>query len=113
MNIVKKNLLINTESVSLKSPLSSIWDIKNPYWYPLVNCNREDIIAFDLKYVESNDKIELIRKLLKECGDTLKTSYNPAGGGDTGTESLAKQIASSKNQSANNPYAYAWDQGGK
>ena len=52
------------------------------------------------------------KAFLIKTGQTKQT-YNPAGGGDPGTESLGKRMAASKNQTTTNPYANAWDQGGK
>jgi hypothetical protein len=34
----------------------------------LFDCNRQDVIAFDLEYIENSDKLETIRNLLREHG---------------------------------------------
>jgi hypothetical protein len=61
------------DSKIIRSKLDTMWDIKHCYWYPLFDCNRQDIIAFDSGYIESRDKQKIIGKLLKEHG--VETLY--------------------------------------
>lgn len=56
------------DSENIKSRLDDVWDIKYPYWYPLFDCNRQDVIAFDSEYFENSDKLEIVRKLLRKQG---------------------------------------------
>ena len=59
-----KERLEEEYSQKIKRKLSIEWDIKYPYWYPLYDCNRRDVIAFDSEYTEKSNKLELIKKLL-------------------------------------------------
>lgn len=52
----------------IKRRLNTAWDIKNPYWYPLFDCKRKDVIALDSEYTEKSNKLETIKKLLIEHG---------------------------------------------
>lgn len=36
----------------LLKQLTSIWDIEKHYWYPLYECKRSDVIAFNDNYIE-------------------------------------------------------------
>lgn len=36
----------------LLKKLLSIWDIEKHYWYPLYDCKRSDVIAFNADYIE-------------------------------------------------------------
>lgn len=60
---------------------------------------------------EQTDTWSKDKPFLIKTGQT-KTTYNPAGGGDPGTESLAAKIAAQRNtgntQQTDNPYASAW-----
>lgn len=67
MTVIIK-LLEKSDSEKIKSRLNIIWHIKYPYWYPLFNCGRQDVIAFDSDYIENGDKLEIVRKILREHG---------------------------------------------
>ena len=61
-------LLEKGDSEKIKIELNDVWDIKYPYWYPLFDCNRQDVIAFDSEYIENSDRLEIVRNLLREHG---------------------------------------------
>lgn len=42
------------------SKLCSIWDINHPYWYPLYDCNRIDIISLESDCLE----VETLKNIL-------------------------------------------------
>jgi hypothetical protein len=65
---MKKRLLSQTESTQIKSAVSYTWDITKQYWYPLFDCSREDLVAFDSKYVDHDDKINFIKTILQQHG---------------------------------------------
>lgn len=44
--------------------MERVWDIRQPYWYPLFDCSREDLISFDSEYIESGEKLNDIITLL-------------------------------------------------
>jgi hypothetical protein len=58
-------LLDKNYSEKIKSRLNQVWDIKYQYWYPLFNCDIQDVIAFDSKYFEDSKKLEFVKRLLR------------------------------------------------
>lgn len=64
--VVNPISLLNSDDIRRK--LNIIWDITKPYWYPLFDCKRQDVIAFNSDYIENNKKLESIRQLLMEHG---------------------------------------------
>lgn len=49
----------------IRERVESIWDITQHYWYPLYECNRKDVIAFNDDYIEKDiKKIKYIQKIL-------------------------------------------------
>ncbi|NOU89756.1 hypothetical protein GC102_28985 [Paenibacillus sp. LMG 31460] len=56
-------------SLSLRNEMESVWDINRRYWYPLNECKRSDLIAFNADYIEDDkSKHEFILTVLKEHG---------------------------------------------
>ncbi|MDQ0116624.1 hypothetical protein [Paenibacillus harenae] len=58
--------LSNEEFNKIKEKLRQVWDYESPFWYPLDDCIRNDIIAFDSKFVQTQEKLEFIKVLLKK-----------------------------------------------
>lgn len=57
--------LESTRAEFLKKRIESTWDITQHYWYPLYDCKRSDVLAFDDDYIkEDTEKITDIRSLL-------------------------------------------------
>ncbi|MFD2216439.1 hypothetical protein [Metabacillus endolithicus] len=49
----------------LVKKLKFIWDIEKHYWYPLYDCKRSDVIAFNAEYIEDiADKVSEIQNFL-------------------------------------------------
>lgn len=59
--------------------MERIWDIRKPYWYPLFDCSREDLIAFNSEYIESEEKLNDIITLLKQHGVEQVTEFLETG----------------------------------
>lgn len=63
--------LNSTKAHFLKERLESTWDITDHYWYPITECKRSDVIAFDHNFIEEiGEKITDISHIL------LKLNYN-------------------------------------
>lgn len=57
--------LESSRAHSFKERIEIIWDITQHYWYPLYDCKRSDVLAFDSDYIEgSAEKIIDVRKIL-------------------------------------------------
>ena len=56
----------NQKAKGLEKKLKSTWDINKHYWYPLYDCKREDVIAFNADYIEDmEDKVsDIVNSLL-------------------------------------------------
>lgn len=67
---MKINLLEPNKAEELRSKIKNIWDINRSYWYPLFDCDRQDVIAFHyVDYIYDNyEKLENIRFLLRKHG---------------------------------------------
>jgi hypothetical protein len=63
------------KSLSLKQNLRGVWDINGYYWYPLAKTARNDIIAFDYKYVDDKSKIDFLKEILASHGVTYIYEY--------------------------------------
>jgi hypothetical protein len=63
--------LESTKAHFLKERIESSWDITDHYWYPLNECKRSDVLAFDHNIIEEvEEKITDVRHIL------LKLNYN-------------------------------------
>ena len=62
------NQIDQTAVDKLRRELSNQWEVTKQYWYPLFNINRNDVIAFDKTYIDSEVKISQVIKLLKRHG---------------------------------------------
>jgi hypothetical protein len=59
--------VLNQKAEGLEKKLKSIWDIEEHYWYPLNDCKREDVIAFNSEYIEDiESKVSDIQNILVE-----------------------------------------------
>lgn len=47
MKLALINLLEPNKAEELRCKLKNIWYINRHYWYPLFDCDRQDVIAFD------------------------------------------------------------------
>lgn len=61
MNYVKLDV---KEAIILKDRLNESWNIMHHYWYPLYDCIRDDLIAFDSEYIECDEKMLFLREIL-------------------------------------------------
>ncbi|WP_339190481.1 hypothetical protein MKX33_11210 [Paenibacillus sp. FSL R5-0490] len=60
----KKAIISEEVSSNSRKDMERVWDIRQPYWYPLFDCSREDLISFDSEYIESEEKLNDIITLL-------------------------------------------------
>ena len=64
-----ENILLNENIKSdISKKLKVIWDIAEHYWYPLASCKRDDLIAFDSRYINNSEKIKYIKGILIDNG---------------------------------------------
>ena len=57
--------VLNQQADDLITKLKSVWDIEKHYWYPLYDCKRSDVIAFNDDYIEDiESKISDIKNFL-------------------------------------------------
>jgi hypothetical protein len=55
----------NQKAEILIDNLKSVWDIGDHYWYPLSDCKRNDVIAFNSNYIdEVESKISDIKNFI-------------------------------------------------
>lgn len=66
---MEKEQISEEVSIRLRSELENIWDIGKHYWYPLSECTRHDLIAFNCVYIENEEKLNTIITLLKAHGE--------------------------------------------
>ncbi|MCG7408345.1 hypothetical protein MH117_13010 [Paenibacillus sp. ACRRX] len=65
---MQKVIIPEEVSRNLRKDMERVWDIGQPYWYPLFDCSREDLIAFDSEYIESEEKLNDIIAMLTHHG---------------------------------------------
>ncbi|WP_189014498.1 hypothetical protein [Paenibacillus marchantiophytorum] len=65
---MQKESIPDEVCMELKKKMEQTWDISKSYWYPLFECKRPDLIAFNSQYIESEEKLEVIISLLKNHG---------------------------------------------
>ncbi|WP_127530105.1 hypothetical protein [Paenibacillus kobensis] len=65
---MQKIIMPEEVSKSLRINMERMWDIRQPYWYPLFDCSREDLIAFNSEYIENEERLNDIKTLLKHHG---------------------------------------------
>ncbi|EMS71294.1 hypothetical protein [Ruminiclostridium cellobioparum] len=63
-----RRVISETESDMLRKELSIKWCEVGSYWYPLIECNREDIVAFTDDFFDEDQDIERLREILKRHG---------------------------------------------
>ncbi|MBP1995313.1 hypothetical protein [Paenibacillus eucommiae] len=55
-------------AIDLRKKMEQIWEINKSYWYPLNECDRHDVIAFNSEFIENKEKVNEIITLLEEHG---------------------------------------------
>ncbi|NOV02957.1 hypothetical protein [Paenibacillus planticolens] len=68
-----KILLSEEMAVQVESRLRTVWDINKAYWYPLFDCKRNDVIAFDSKYIHVPVKLKILKEIFEE--HSIATAY--------------------------------------
>lgn len=63
---MKKTILSKEEASKIRKELNSIWDISRHYWYPLYDCKRNDLIAFDSEYLDTDSKLIEIKNIFRD-----------------------------------------------
>lgn len=63
-----RRVISESESEMLRKELSIRWCEVGSYWYPLTECDREDIIAFTDDFFDEDQDIEKLREILKRRG---------------------------------------------
>ncbi|MGM0880709.1 MAG: hypothetical protein ACQEXQ_06655 [Bacillota bacterium] len=63
--------LSNEEFNQINEKFRHVWDYQGPFWYPLDDCIRNDIIAFDFQYVQTQENLDFIKDLLKKHNVTI------------------------------------------
>jgi hypothetical protein len=72
---MEKHEIAKESSLLLKGKLGNVWDINGYYWYPLAKTKRNDVIAFDYKYIDERSKIDFLREVLASHGVTYIYEY--------------------------------------
>ncbi|WP_433946692.1 hypothetical protein [Paenibacillus sp. SN-8-1] len=67
---MEKKQLNREESLNIKAKLNSVWDITGYYWYPLAKTNRNDVIAFDFPFINTDLKMNFLKDCLITHGVT-------------------------------------------
>lgn len=59
-----------------------IWDVGDHYWYPLTDCRRNDVISFDVGYIDDEDhtKIKYLKQVLQVHGSHKVYEFLEDGG---------------------------------
>ncbi|PUA36422.1 hypothetical protein C8Z91_23735 [Paenibacillus elgii] len=76
---MQKEKIPDEVSANLRKNMEQIWDISKPYWYPLFDCKRDDLIAFDSEYIENEEKLKAIITLLKQHGEEQVIEFLESG----------------------------------
>ncbi len=63
-----RRVISESERDMLRKELSIRWFEVGSYWYPLIECNREDIVAFTGDFFYEDQDIEKLRDILKRHG---------------------------------------------
>lgn len=63
----------------IENKSSDTWGIGNHYWYPLAECNREDLISFNSRYVIKLPKLEDVKKILLQLGANVIYEFREDG----------------------------------
>ncbi|MGO4500073.1 hypothetical protein AB4114_29785 [Paenibacillus sp. 2RAB27] len=68
-----KTLLSEEMAEQIERRVRNVWDINKAYWYPLFNCKRNDVIAFDSEYIHISARLKLLKEIFKE--HRIETAY--------------------------------------
>ncbi len=60
--------LDSSASSVIKTRLNELWDISGYYWYPLSKTNKNNVIAFNYRYINQDNKIDFLWRVLQERG---------------------------------------------
>ncbi len=63
-----RRVISRSESDFLRKKLSDRWCVAGSYWYPLVECNREDVVALKDDFFYKDQDIGTLRDILKKRG---------------------------------------------
>jgi hypothetical protein len=61
-----KTLLSKATADQIVNRVRTVWDVNKSYWYPLFDCKRFDVIAFDSEYIHIPDKLKKLKKIFEE-----------------------------------------------
>jgi len=79
IGLVQKREIPVEVSADVRTRMKSVWDINKYYWYPLSECKRDDLIAFNSEYIDSDEKLNEIIKLFKEHGENQVFEFLETG----------------------------------
>jgi hypothetical protein len=82
--LMVKREIDKESSLLLKEKLRKVWDIKDYYWYPLAKTSRNDVIAFNYKYVNEKSNMNYLKEVLASQG--VSNIYEYAWGSDYCTQ---------------------------